>query len=288
MQKILVPTNFTSLAGHAVDVAVAISKKTNAIIELLHISDVPYDDTSYASNDVYHTAGINDLFTVKSLDWANTQFDKIIKSKLFSGVRFLPVIKSGCIYDHLYESIVKEKADLIVMGTEESKSLFKGLLNSSYTEDVAMHAHSMVLTVKENQPPFNLFHVVFASDFTDYNPLFIHHIKALQKVYGFQLHLLYVHGLINRPYHKDKVRQRLETFIEKFELTDFTFHVEENFNEYAAIISYAENIKADMIAICTHQHRGFWHFMGGLSEDLIHFANVPVLTFTSGMPKELS
>ncbi len=42
-----------------------------------------------------------------------------------------------------------------------------------------------------------------------------------------------------------------------------------------------------MLAICTHQHQGFWHFLGGISEDLIHFAKVPVLTFASGIPKQL-
>lgn len=286
MQKIIVPTDFSPLAEHALDVAIAIGRKTGAVIELLHISDIPYDDTFYATGDLFHSSGINDLFTIKSLDWASTQFDELIKNKRDKGVRFLPVIRSGHVHDRLYESIVKEKADLIVMGTEETKGLFKGVFNSSHTEEVAMHAQCMVLTVKEHQPAFKLSNVVFASDFTDYNPLFIDHLKALKKAFGFHLHLLYVHGLVNHPYDKEEVRKRLERFIEKVELTDYTFQVQEDFNEYEAITSYTKTIQADMIAICTHQQKGFWHFIGGLSEDLIHFSDVPVLTYVSGHEKK--
>lgn len=279
MQKILVPTDFSPLAEKALLVAAEISRKTKAEIELLHVIDSPNEGDFSATGDTHHGSGINDLFILKSIELAKKNFDKILNDVKYVGIRFITKIKSGNVYNHLTDIIVKEKIDLIVMGTKGSTGLFKGIFNRSNTEEVVMHSDAMVLTIKEGQKDFKIRNVVFATDFKDYSSLFIKNILDLQELFDFKLHVLYVNSVLNHKDNMDKVLKEKEIFIQRFKIKDFEFHVHEDFTEYTGIIDYSEKIQADIIALSTHQQKGFWHWVGGLSEDLVNFAEIPVLTY---------
>jgi nucleotide-binding universal stress UspA family protein len=279
MKKILVPTDFSPLSEKALSVATEISRKTKAEIELLHVIDSPTEGDFSATGDTHSGSGMNDLFVLKSIELAKKNFDKIINDVKYVGIRFITKIKAGDAYHHLSHSIVKEKIDLIVMGTEGTKGLFKGIFNRSNTEEVVMHADCLVLTVKEGQKDFKIRNVVFATDFKDYSPHFIRNLTSLQELFDFKLHILYVNSVLN---HNDKMNEVIlnkEIFLKRFKISNYEFHVHEDFTEYTGIIDYAEKIKADIIALSTHQQKGFWHWVGGLSEDLVNYANVPVLTY---------
>lgn len=279
MKKILVPTDFSPLAEKALSVATEISRKTKSEIELLHVIDSPNERDFSASGDTLHGGGINDLFILKSIELAKRNFDKILNDVKYVGVRFITKIKGGNVYGHLSDAIVKEKIDLIVMGTEGTTGLFKGIFNKSNTEEVVMHADCLVLTVKDGQKDFKIRNVVFTTDFQDYSPLFIKNLTYLQELFDFKLHILYVDSVLNHNDKMDEVLLHKEVFLKRFKISNFEFHVHKDFTEYTGIIAYAEKINADIIALSTHQQKGFWHWVGGLSEDLVNYANVPVLTY---------
>jgi nucleotide-binding universal stress UspA family protein len=279
MKKILVPTDFSPLSEKALSVAAEISRKTKAEIELLHVIDSPNEGDFSASGDTLTGAGMNDLYILKSIELAKKNFYKILNDVKYVGIRFITKIKSGDVYHHLSDIIVKEKIDLIVMGTEGTTGLFKGIFNRSNTEEVVMHADCLVLSVKEGQKDFKIRNLVFTTDFKDYSPVFIKNLTDLQELFDFKLHLLYVDSVLNHTDNMDEVLINKEIFLKRFKIQNYEFHIHKDFTEYTGIIAYAEKIKADIIALSTHQQKGFWHWVGGLSEDLVNYANVPVLTY---------
>lgn len=279
MEKILVPTDFTLLAEKALIAAVDISRKTKASIELLHVIDSPTESDFAATGDTIHGDKFNDLFMLKSIELARKKLHSIVNNVNYVGVRFSIKIKSGTIHHHLSEAIVKEKIDLIVMGTNGSSGIFKGIFNRSNTEAVVMNAHCMVLTIKEGQKDLKIRKVMFATDFKDNSPIFIENLKMLQSLFEFKFHIVYVNALINHKQNLSEVISNKDAFVKKFNLRDYEFHILEDFSEYSGILEYAQANNIDVICLSTHQRKGFWHWVGGVSEDLVNFANVPVLTY---------
>lgn len=285
MKKILVPTDFSPLAQQALRIAADISRKTRSEIELLHVIDSPNGGDFSATGDRFRGGNQSDLYVLKSIEKAKNHFEKILNDVNFVGIRFITKIKSGNIYTHLADAIVSEKTDLIVMGTKGTTGLFKGIFNRSNTEEVVMNSECLVLSIKEGQKDFKIRNVVFATDFKDYAPAFIKNLTDLQDLFDFKLHLLFVNSTLNHKDRLDEVERAKDLFVRKFPIRDYEFHIHEDFTEYSGILAYSEKINADMIALSTHQRKGFWHWVGGLSEDLVNFANIPVLTYKAEAKK---
>lgn len=276
---ILVPTDFSPLAEHALAVAAEISRKTSAEITLIHVVESSHHYGTFASSgEQLHEPSINDLFFIKSIEQAKKRFKKIMDDIRYVGICFHTKIRIGHIDKHLYESFIHEHASLIVMGTKGSTGFFKGIFNSSYTEEVVMHAECMVLTIKENTQLFNPKNAILATDFIDYSPAFIHKLLDLQDLFHFKLHLLYVDSTMK---HKTsaKIETDKELFLSKFNIREYECHILQDSSQYSAILDYAQKADVGMIALSTHQRNGFWHWLGGLSEDLVHYAQIPVLTY---------
>lgn len=280
MKKILVPTDFSPLADTALHIAVEIGRKTGGEIELLHVIEASYEKEIPAGEEEITLSGKKgDALIIKSANAARERLNSIIDNAKFAGIRFNPKIKTGNASKHLSNSITQEKIDLIVMGTEGAKGLFKGILSKTKTEEVVMHAECLVLSVKEHQKNFKLKNLVFATDFKDISPKFIEKIKALQDLFYFKLHILYVNSKLNHKKDISEVLNEKEEFVKKYKLSDYEFHAIEDFTEYTGITEYANKIDADVIALTTHQKKGFWHWVGGISEDLVNYAEKPILTY---------
>lgn len=67
-------------------------------------------------------------------------------------------------------------------------------------------------------------------------------------------------------------------FVRLHKIKDFEFSIWEDLTEYVGINTYAKVIKADIIALSTHQHKGL-HWLGGISEDLVNYSDMPILTY---------
>ena len=278
MKRILVPSDFSKLAETALDVAAAISRKTGAEIELLHVIESPHQQ-DYPLVEEADSVKATDAYVEKSIEMARKKITAIIDLVKYVGIRFNPKIKTGNSPKHLSEILVKEKIDLIVMGTEGASGYFKGVFNKTKTEDTVMNANCMVLSVKEGIKDFKIKKLVFATDFQDDAPQFIEKLKTLQDLFDFKIYILYVNSLLGEKKQTEDLLNKKEIFIKKHNLKNCEFVALEDFTEYTGITSYADEIDADVIALTTHQKKGFWHWVGGLSEDLVNYAEKPVLTF---------
>ncbi|HEX8547062.1 MAG TPA: universal stress protein [Cytophagaceae bacterium] len=278
MKKILVPTDFSKVTKAALAIATEISRKTHATVELLHIVESTNHHSLNVAGEVAHFEGIEDVYTLKCIELADRQMKAIIHDVNYVGVRFLPIIKVGNLHSHFTRQIADEPSDLIIMGTEGSSSFFKGIFNTSNAEKVVSHATSMVLSVKDIPGNFELRNVLFATSFEEDATEFIVKLKELQDVFDFRLHLLYINSKMNYTKDTSEVVALCKEFVRKHNIENYEFHIADAFTEYIGITDYATNVNADVIAISTHQHHGS-HWLGGISEDLVNYAEQPILTF---------
>ncbi|MDB5273242.1 MAG: universal stress protein UspA-like protein [Chitinophagaceae bacterium] len=281
MKKIVVPTDFSVLSDKALEVAVAISKQTSAEIELLYITDIPYEDSCNTS-DLFHEAGINELFVVKSLEDVYKKFDKIINNPKYRGVNFNTKIKTCDVQQNWFDPVVTQHADLIVMGTKGNSSRLPNILNTSHTKEVVMHADCMVLTVKPEQGPFYPSNVLLVTDFTDYSPAFMENLVTLQKKFNFKLHLVYINTFLTKHNNKDTVLKDQENFIKRYHIVNYEFHIDKVFSEFIGILDYVQQMEIDLLVLNTDQRKGIQYWLGNLSEDVIRHSPIPVLTYKAG------
>jgi nucleotide-binding universal stress UspA family protein len=136
----------------------------------------------------------------------------------------------------------------------------------------------MVLSVKNGMKDFKIRNVIFATNFEDDSADFINKLKELQDIFDFKLHLLNVVSIINGKKSIAVIEKLAKEFVTKYQLQNYEFHIVEDMTEYSGITDYAKKINGDIIALSTHQHRGL-HWLGGISEDLVNYADQPILTF---------
>ncbi|HEX2678776.1 MAG TPA: universal stress protein [Polyangiales bacterium] len=122
-KHILLATDFSEAAGHALDYAVELSKKLGARLTVVHVYEIPaiaYSEQSYLSPD---------LFKVLE-DSARQQLDALM-AKLKARVPSAEsVLKIGAPSDVIIGEAKRLGADLIVMGTHGRRGLSHVFLGS--------------------------------------------------------------------------------------------------------------------------------------------------------------
>jgi nucleotide-binding universal stress UspA family protein len=244
--------------------------------------EAPYSKDFSSMGVVNNKDQMDDVFVIKSIEMARKKMKQILNDKKFVGVKINPKIKTGSVFSHLSDLIVSSKIDLIVMGTEGPTGFLKGIFNKTNTEEVVMKANCMVLSLRNNTGDFKLKNLIYASDFKDDSPDFIANLKELQNIFEFTIHITHINSIIEGKEDKEKISKKINAFIKNFRITDYQIHIHEDMTEYTGITSLANKINADIIALATHQRKGFWHWLGGLSEDLVNYSEKPVLTYPVG------
>jgi nucleotide-binding universal stress UspA family protein len=80
MKKILVPTDFSDPAKLAVDVAIKIAKKAKAEIVLLHVIEIPSDESFNTEGQISQSDDWEDkLFTLKLIQVSKKQLSEARK-----------------------------------------------------------------------------------------------------------------------------------------------------------------------------------------------------------------
>jgi nucleotide-binding universal stress UspA family protein len=278
MKKILVPTDFSSEADFALEVAASIAARTGATIELLHVvEDLPYQTFSPAG-DYIPQDSMDKVFVKKLIEKAHEQLHSRMQSKKLADIALTREVKVGNVFKHVGQSISEEKVDLIVMGTKGASGLHEILVGSN-TEKVVRFAKCPVLSVREKPQVFDLKNVVLAVNFEENYTSFLNRLKEWQELFGFTLHILHV----NTPLNFDttsSVDEKMSRFSRKHHLQNYTFTILNEYSYEEGIIGFAKKTKADMIVMLTHGRRGFSFFLdGSVTSSMVNHANIPVMSY---------
>ena len=277
MQRILLPTDFSENASHALRVAATLATKVKAKLELIHINTAVayspplpeyYGGDLYDTTEYYETAA-RELHNIKK---------EITESPDFAGLEMETRIEEGFLFSSVRRIAEEDKVDLVVMGTKGASGVNEFFIGSN-TEKEIRTAPCAVLTVPEKSGEFNPKVVIMPTTLRkDQAPAF-EWIAQLQKVFPLKVKVLY----LNNPADLDddkEIEKTVQGFADAAGLRDVeTFGSTSTFNEESAILSFAQEQKADLIAMVTHQRKGLSHLLfGSLTEDAANPSDIPVLS----------
>lgn len=279
MKKILVPTDFSKISISAMEVAVEIAKKSKSEITLLHVVEEATDDSFSIVGEWRKLGNWEDrLFTVKLLEKAKAQLEKLVLDPRFAAVKVTGELKLGNAFHGMNTIIAEHKVDLVVMGTE-GKSKLEHMLIGSNTEKVVRNSKCPVLSIHKKPNKVNFKNIVYATAMHKDEEVFSRLIKKTQELYNSKIHLVRINtpGDFQRDY---VVRDYMERFAKKLGLKNYTINIFNDLTEEDGIVYFAETINADLIAMATHGRTGFAHIMAGsIAEEVVGHAKRPVLTY---------
>ncbi len=280
MKKILVPTDFSDIAGYAFDFAYQIASKISAEIELFHVMDIPesmgYNDLNVTGSNISQH-DIDDVYVIKLLQVTKKKMAKMATNPKYKDVKIKQKIKAGSAYKKIYDEIINEKIDLIVMGTSGVDSWEQSLIGTT-AERVVRYANCPVITMRQPTKLSKIKNIAYASDFVKFHPNVIELIKTFADLLNSNIYLV----KINTPSHFQNDEEnyaKLKSFAEEQKLKNYKMQVHNHENEEDGIVQFTEMYKIDMVVMTTRGRGGFSRILeGSIAEGVVNYSKIPVLS----------
>ncbi len=288
LQTILAATDFSETAATGLDWAVELAKNHGARIELVHALLVPSRATDFVPSPPDPTEELQAA--------ASGRLNEITKGVRDLGIDVDSELRLGIPSQIIIDTAEEKNVDLIVIGTRGLTGL-RHLLLGSTAERVVQHAHCPVLTVHPNDKDKHrqIETVLVPTDFSrDAETAYFAALQLLGPDRNARIVLVHVYHLpyeytaygtipTSLDYFKDvegAAEERLSHLAS--ELREQGFNVETAAREGfppEVILTEAETVGADLIAMGTHGRTGLAHLvLGSTAERVVQRADCPVLT----------
>lgn len=285
MQKIIVPTDFSDQAQHALDLASEVAAKTGAKIVLIHVIEFAKKKSIFLGSSSLNTMATvstgdqsDDIYFIELFRRRKAQLAEILSDPRYTDIDISDRILMGTPYHAIEEEITESEADLIIMGTTGVNDWEESLIGST-AEKVVRHASCPVLTLRKEVKLKDIGKIVLASDFKNIKPDYIHIIKSIQKLFEAELNLVYVNTPGNFKNEREII-SNLKKFAAENEFDDHKIHVYSHQHEEEGIVWYTEDFQMDLVMMATHGRTGFSRiFEHSIAEDVVNFSKKPVVTF---------
>jgi len=272
MKKILVPSDFSEQAKHALNFAIDWALHNKAQVHLLHVIELPvlYDTTlmpalSFEKEYLDDAAGL-----------AKKTFSSLIK-KSNKKVSITWSVDYGNPTSVILQEVKKNKYDLVVMGTKGASGLKEYFIGSN-TEKIVRLSGTPVIAVPASVSFNSIKNVIVATSLSGNQEMVMSTAKQLQELFNATLHLVYV----NTPasFRRDKESfELINGIIKKFSITKEKFSVVNDITEEDGLIQYALKIGKCMVLMATHGRKGLAHALtGSVAEDVVNHIKFPVYT----------
>lgn len=272
MNKILVPTDFSEQAENALKVAAMLAKSHNAEIYLLHMMEIPMQQTDQGTAE---SVIPETLFFMKL---AQKRFADLMAQDYLEGITVHETVKADITFNEIKDSCKEFDIDLIVMGSHGATGI-KEMFVGSNAEKVVRTSEVPVLVIKNEHDSFSVSDFVFASDFKNDNKDTYKQAVKFAEAFGAKIHLLLVITSSNFMTSYE-AESRIKDFISGQTFEDYTVTIHNDTSVEQGILNVSKDINADLIGISTHGRQGIAHFFNGsISEDLVNHAKRPVITF---------
>src|SRR5690606_14116913 len=125
---------------------------------------------------------------------------------------------------------------------------------------------------------FNIADFVFATDFSEEVRGALDKAQKFAKKVGAKMHLLFV----NTPANFKTTQQAqaiMENFIRGMGVENYTLNIFNDTSVEKGIVNVTQHVAAKLAGMGSHGRQGLSHFFNGSSsEDMVHHANMPVIT----------
>jgi nucleotide-binding universal stress UspA family protein len=283
MIKVLVPYDFSPTATHALNFATSLTQVYQDVeISVLHIVETPIS-TGIDSMSGGFDSGPDfqdQVFYMEMIEARKKQFKELEEKYIGSPYRLKTNLVLGNVFTSISQAIEDESPDLVIMGSRGTSGLEEVLIGSN-TEKVVRNAPCPVITIKDETPIHKLKKIVFASDFRESDDEVASRIKNLQAIFDAEFYFV----VVNTPGNFETTREsiaRIRRFVEKYQFENIKAEIYNSASEDSGIIEFADDVKADMIAMTTHGRKGLMHLItGSIAEDVVNHSKRPVWTYKS-------
>lgn len=275
MKEILVPCDFSFTARQAYGFALQVAERTGAEVHVVKVIDFPFSyESAYAAGQHFRDEELVKQLqedAAKSFQDLHKQYGKNNKVH-FSAIQ-------GSVTNVILTFIDNEGIDLVIMGTNGATGMKEYFVGSN-TEKIVRFSPVPVIAVRQDTNLSSITDIVVPTDTKAINSVFIAELKKLQALSFATLHLLLV-STDHYLFESNKLREQLDNFAQLAKLENYTLNLQCEDGKEKAIVEFAKEINADMIAMATHGRRGLSHlFIGSLAEDIVNHVNCPVWTYS--------
>ncbi len=274
MKNILVPTDFSACATHAMDLGFAFAEFYDAKLHFYNCIDLPngWDEmTEEQKNEFPDSQQL-----IKNV---NVMFESWKSRAKRDGIRLEIVISSGNFIKELERKVIEKKADFVVMGSHGTSGKNEYFIGSN-TQKAVRKLHVPVFVIKNPLKEYAFKNVVFASNFdADEKVAFLKFLDFIKWFTPETIHLLAINVSDWFKQPSFLMREAMKDF--KALCPDFNCksHFYRDFSVDAGIRHFAEDIDADLIVISNHKRHPLKRLFSGSSvEALVNHCDTPILS----------
>jgi nucleotide-binding universal stress UspA family protein len=255
---IVVPWDFSPVAGHALAHAVKIGRMVGNDICLLHIVDPGINAKDYAEKD--------------------SQLKKLVEENVKKyNINIIHHISKGSIFSSIADYANENEANLVVMGTHGMKGMQK--LTGSWALKVIVKSKIPFIVVQDPPVDHERFHnIVFPVDFRGENKEKIKMAIFMGKYFESKIHMLVSVSTDHNILKKTKINLNYAVKYLIQNNIEYEIHDMPKGKISEQTIDFAQKIHADLILIITTKNITFADYVLGASEQQIiaNSSRIPV------------
>jgi nucleotide-binding universal stress UspA family protein len=267
IKKILIPTDFSDCARQAAQMGIAMAKLAGAEILFLHLSE-----KGETSSHVPRTAGAP---VGPSLGYEKNELNEWVKTAEREGVKAIPLLVTNAGNRKITDYVSSQGINMIVMGSHGATGIREWIIGSN-TEGVIKSSTVPVLVIKQQPATETINHLLFASEFKDDLSEPLGKVLDFAGLWNARVHLLYINQ--EEDVDADVATQTLHRYATRYKGRITTENVADTNDMEFATRQFADQLKADMIALTTLERTGTIRLLSSsIAEKLANHEPMPVL-----------
>ena len=275
MKTILVPTDFSENAHHAIEYAVELAGHLNANILLFNFFRVPI-----FAGDVPIEASLLEELEQESFDSLNFLKVEIMEKNSKLEVECISASSMNFEVEEICNVAIENGIDMIVMGTKGSSGLAKVLMGSN-TAHVLENAHCPVLVVPEDARFDGLKKIVFATDYNEDDFGSIHFLKELADNFGAELIVVHLADEHSSTHHEiDRFNEFKRELSKHLPIDKMSFELIAGEDFMERLNEFIVDKKIDIMAMSTKKRNLYERlFDRSLTKQMAYHTKIPLLAF---------
>jgi nucleotide-binding universal stress UspA family protein len=263
MRKILVPTDFSEMGGHALQYGIAFTNRMGGRLELLHSYETPTSTGMLISVEpMIKDNAESDMKKLVSAVGSNLTHDSTLTTTILKGDPVNTILK-----------MAKDlNFDLIIMGTQGSSAVMEVFLGST-TVAVMKKSLVPVLAIPPDAKYQSIKKIVFAIDSSGFSQDIFEPLRKISEIYHAHI---YVFHVAESPQDIEYPIE-LETYLKS---CSYSYHSTVDDQIFSCIHSFTSEVGADLLAMVKRE-RGFFQslFYTSKTKRELFNSKIPLLIF---------
>lgn len=273
--RIIVPTDFSSVAGNALKFALKLAEEAGAEVHLLHINTIPI-------GDAYFIAGSYAKYLDQMESDTKAGFEKLKEDYYkHTSVKFKSASEFGNICDEIRTYAEKNHADLIIMGTTGAGSVAEVFIGSNAASVIA-DSKIPVLVVPPSATYQLIKDITYATDFNEPEFPSVSRLVYLADLYHAQVTVLHIRSEYDDYFdkaHNFFEKNKQAPSIKNWKMKELSNDYDnETDNVMNSLRGYLDHHKTDLLVMAKHNRTFFdrmFHY--SLSKHMAYHVKIPLL-----------